>query len=139
MARVRTAFLCNFATQETSGLVSAIGAFADTVYNAALPIHHVFFLVARIETDQDELDRPLELSLRLARDDDASMILDAHGTMHAAVMPGADPSAPALGQIIMPIPAMFEREGSHTLELRIDDAVVWTAPVRAVLLDSAPQ
>lgn len=138
MAQIQTAFLCNYASQETSGLVSAIGAFVDSVMAPTLPLRAVLFLVTRIQYADDELDRQLEFLLRIARDDDDMTVVEAHGTIVATRELGADPSRPSISQLIMPIPAEFDRPGNHTLTVSIEGTQVWATPIVAVLLDSRP-
>lgn len=138
VARVRTAFLCNYASQETSGLISVIGAFVDTVYSPSLPIRHIFYLVASIEPDESEVGVDVEISLRLVRTSDSTVVLDARGQMRAERDPTGDPNAAPAGRAVVPIPAQFDEAGLYRFELRIADEPAWETPVFARLLDAGP-
>jgi Family of unknown function (DUF6941) len=134
MAEVRDAFLCNYAAQDTSGLVSAMGAFVDTVYGAVIPITNIFYLVARLEHDASEADRDIPFAIQIARDADGALMVDASGTLQVQRDPTADPAAPLVGQMIVPIPVSFDQAGSHTLTLVLDGVPIWHTPISAVLL-----
>jgi hypothetical protein len=138
MPRVRTGFLCNYATQEMTGLVSAIGVFADSVAAPALPVNHLFYVVMRLEWEEDELDRHYSIVIEVARDRDGAVVARLAGPGITQRDPTADPTARAVSQMVFPLPVSFPEPGRYTVRVSIDGDVVWEPPVSVSLLDGAP-
>jgi hypothetical protein len=138
MPTVRTGFLCNYASQESAGLVSAIGAFVDSVYSQAPPIRALLFVVARVEYSEDELGVPMDLSLALRRESDDEMLIEATGIISADREFGTDPNVIPTSTLILPLAVEFTAPGRHVVRITIGERTVWEAPITAVLLDSAP-
>lgn len=131
MATVQAGFLCNAASTESSGLVSVLGAFVDTVTGPQLPVRHLMFVVVRLMLEPEDFDTAHAFGFEVVHSADGEVVARVDGGAPPQPRPtNVDPNLPSGVILSLPMSLEFRRVGIYTVNFRLDGDVAWSAPLK---------
>ncbi len=135
MIRVQAAFLANAAQADSTGLISALGGFLDTVGGAELPIRAQIWVVGRLGVDRDDALEAHALAVTVEHSDGSEQVARIDIVLPAVsadAIRQLDPEMPVGAPITLPLALEFRRVGIYTVRILVDGDEVWSQPVRVM-------
>jgi len=132
--------LCNAAHLDTTGLVSVLGGWVDSVAGPQLPVRSQLWIAARLTIEPSDVTTPhtLQIVVEHASGDEQVARVDAGlppGTPES--IEGIDPEMPIGIPVVVPLPLEFRRTGRYLVRLIVDGERLWESPIK--VLTTFPQ
>jgi hypothetical protein len=133
MAKLATAFLCNFA-EERGGVVYVLSAFINQMRAQSLPSRSQVTLVANFELEESDFGQP-HLFVVTATLNDGEQLARIEGpTPPWPRPPEADPDLPITSSAIFPMSLEFRRQGLYWFDLSLDGEPLVHKPFKVYAL-----
>lgn len=109
-----------------------LGAFIDRVGGPQLPVRIQIWLVARLEWLDEDFGNHHTVVIKIEREDDGEQVARIDGEAFTDRPPSGafDPEMPIGGNLVIPIPAEFRRDGLYSVSLSVDAEELWRAPLK---------
>jgi hypothetical protein len=117
---------------DSSGLVSALGAFADQIVGPQHPVRGQLWLVARFIVEDDDFDQAHVFIVTVDHNDGDEQVarFEATSTTPRPAPETIDRDMPLGANLVLPMPLEFRRDGLYHVSLRIDGDAVWTSRLK---------